>query len=152
MRFRRKYDSEASTRARVNARVRNSDASMTQQSAAADCDLNVLVKRFGIDKGPLAPIPTDPRYYGEFDDTLDLQTALARVHEAKNRFDMLPASLRAQFDNDPGLLWSWVNDPQNWPEAVEMGLLKRQSPAAASTPAGGTSGNPPPANAPPGAS
>jgi len=136
MRFRRKYDVAASTRARVNARVRNEEPSMTQQSAAADCDLNVLVKRFGIDQGPLAPVPVDPRYYGEFDDSLDLSTALGRVREATNRFNLLPASLRAEFNNDPGLLWEWVNNPDNWPEAVEMGLLKRTSPAETRTASG----------------
>lgn len=148
MRFRGKYDEAAQTRARVNARVRNEQPSLTQQSATVDCDLNVLVKRFGIDKGPLPVVPVDPRFYGDFDDQLDLGTAMTRVAEARDRFMTLPPDVRAEFNNDPAELWLFVNDPANVEAAVEMGLLKRSSPAAASSEPTPTPATPPPYSKP----
>lgn len=151
MRFRGKYDEAAQTRVRVNARVRNAEPSLTQQSAAADCDLNVIMKRFGADKSPIPQIPTDPRFYGDFDDQFTLREAMDRVHQAEDMFFQLPADLRAQFDNDPALMWEFVMDPANADQAVEMGILKRdEDPATAvSRPQGGVSQAPPAQGSPP---
>lgn len=100
------------------------DESLAQQQFAEDADLNVLVRRFGLDKAPLPVEATDPAYYGDFSDVPDLRTALDLVNDATNRFMELPPQLRARFDNNPAKLWHFVNDPENASESVRLGLLK----------------------------
>lgn len=126
LQFRRRYDEQANARARSNVRVQNDEPSLTVQSATPDCDINVLVKRFGIDKDPVPYQAADPRFYGDFSDLPDLATALTRVRRAEQLFNDLPADLRSFFHNDPALMWAFVNDPENAEQAVEMGLLARQ--------------------------
>lgn len=104
------------------------DESLTQQSFSQDADINVLVKRFGLDKQQLPVAPIDPRYYGDFSNVPDLRTALDLVRDAENRFMDLPAALRARFDNQPGKLWAFVNDPLNAEACIQLGLLARQEP------------------------
>lgn len=104
------------------------DESLTQQSFTEDADINVLVKRFGLDNAKLPVAPIDPRYYGDFTDVPDLRTALDIVRDAENRFMDLPAALRARFDNQPGKLWDFVNDPVNAEACIQLGLLARQEP------------------------
>nr|QJB18815.1 MAG: internal scaffolding protein [Microvirus sp.] len=104
----------------------NEADSLTQQHFAESADINVLVQRFGLDKGPIPHVPFNPEYYGDFTDVPDLRTALDLVNDAKNRFMALPAKLRARFHNSPGELWHFVNDPENGEESVRLGLLQRQ--------------------------
>lgn len=104
------------------------DESLTQQSFKDDADINVLVRRFGLDKQPLPVEATDPRYYGDFTNVPDLRTALELVRDAENRFMDLPAQLRSKFDNNPAKLWHWINDPDNGHEAVRLGLLRAPDP------------------------
>lgn len=120
-------DDEELERARADSRVRDFGESVTQQHHAKDCDLNVLMKRFGVEGAPIPVLADDPSYYGEFDMDLTLAEAHARVRVAQERFDALPPNLRAMFGNDPGMLWDWIQDPQNADEAVELGLLARSS-------------------------
>lgn len=110
------------------------DESLTQQSFEQDADINVIVRRFGLDKAPLPVEATDPRYYGDFTNVPDLRTALDLVRDAENRFMELPPKLRERFDNSPAKLWHFVNDPDNGPEAVRLGLLRAPDPQPEGTP------------------
>lgn len=131
--WRRQYDEASDARARNKTRVRFDDSpSLTQQSFTTDCDLNVLVKRFGIDKGPLPVVPVDASYYGDFSNVPDLKTALDRVRDAQMHFDALPSALRKRFDNSPGKLWDFVTDLSNLDEAIKLGLLAREADPASS--------------------
>lgn len=147
--FRRPYDLAADARARANVRVQNDQPSLTIQSATVDCDINVLVKRFGIDKDPVPYAAADPRFYGDFSDLPDLATALMRVRDAEQRFRDLPLDIRTYFQNDPALLWAWVNDPANADAAVEMGLLRRDEAATPPSPPPPSRDTPAPPIAPP---
>lgn len=104
--------------------------SLVQRSFKDDADINVLVRRFGI-TGRMPPhVPVDPRFYGDLGDVPDLGSALRAVKDAKDKFMQLPADLRARFGNSPAQLWDFVNNPENGPEAVKLGLLKaREAPA-----------------------
>lgn len=104
------------------------DESLTQQHFTEEADLNVLAKRFGLDKGPLPVAPADPRYYGDMSNIPDLRTVLDIAHDAREKFAALPAKLRARFNNQASQLWDFVNDPENADEAVRLGLLARPEP------------------------
>lgn len=118
--------------------------SLTEQSHTAAADLNLALKRMGIKDNARIPAEssvTDPRYYGDFDTSLDLQNALETTREAQQRFNNLPADIRSRFNNDPVQLFRFVNDPNNAEKSVEMGLLKRWDPpktAAEQAPAAST--------------
>lgn len=128
MKFRKIFDEKDDAAAREHCDLACLDDSLTVQGPAQDADINVLVRRFGIDRGAMPVAPVDPSAYGDMTDIPDLGTALLRLKDARDRFAALPALMRRRFDNDPAELWDFVNDPQNAAEAVSMGLLQRVEP------------------------
>lgn len=101
------------------------DESLTDQQFVQDADLNVIVKRMGLQNADLPAPAVDPRFYGDFSEApTTLADAIAIVDAARDRFLDLPAELRNRFQNDPVNLWSFVNDPRNLREAVKLGLLQ----------------------------
>lgn len=48
---------------------------------------------------------------------------LNKVSGIKQRFEALPSQLRLRFENDPGKLLAYLDDPKNRPEAVRLGLV-----------------------------
>lgn len=109
-----------------NARTFCLDDSLTQQHFTESADLNVIVKRFGLDKGDMPIAPLDPSYYGDVSDVPDLRTVMDIAHDAKERFAALPPKIRYRFANDPRNLWDFVQDPENADEAYRLGLLNRE--------------------------
>lgn len=101
---------------------------MTQQQFKDEADINRLVDRF-LRTGEVPPV--DGRaMYGDFIDVPDgYQAALNAVIEAQAGFDALPSKTRQRFNNDPAELLSFLQDPKNLDEAVELGLLEKPVPA-----------------------
>lgn len=122
--WRHQYDERRDELEGFNAATLNAEESLTQQHHAEAADINVLARRFGLDKGPIPTTATDPRYYGDLSEVPDLRTALDLVNDAKNRFMELPPRIRSRFRNSPAELWAFINDPENADEAVRLGLLK----------------------------
>ena len=81
--------------------VENRD--MARQEFAAEADINVMLSRFGV--APARGAPT----YGEWDDTLDLQQAIASVTEARAAYAELPPELRNKFSSMDDLLRAYNN-------------------------------------------
>lgn len=146
--FRTQYDIEADEKIGLETATTCEDPSLAQQQFVQDCDINVLARRFGLTDSAMPVGPIDPAHYGDFTDVPDLRTALELVNDAKNKFMALPAKMRERFNNQPGRLWDFVNDPENAEEAVRLGLLARREivpPAAsegATSPDGGASAPP----------
>ena len=99
--------------------TKNTDPSLTQQSHAEDADINTIVRRFGL-TGQLPNIPVPPTYQ-DFQDVMDYQQAQNKIAEANASFYLLPAPLRAQFNNDPG---TWLREVD---AATENGNIQRLS-------------------------
>lgn len=95
--------------------------SLAVQSERDNCDLNILVRRFGI--APLVQ-PVDMTAYGAIDRDLTLQGALEIIAGAERDFMRLPAAVREKFANDPVALLEAVADPDRKDELRELGLLK----------------------------
>lgn len=102
--------------------------SMTEQSHREKCNINSIMKRY-IRTG-MAPQIQGARY-GDFTSCNDFQDAQDRIKKAFSDFMELPSDIRDMFENDPGNLIEFLNDPENEDEAVEMGLLPKK---AADTP------------------
>lgn len=100
------------------------DPSLTLQSEKDNCDINVIVKRFGLN----GQLPTNPRLpeYGDFREVDDYKTALDAVRAAGENFMLLPPDLRARFKNDPQEFLEFVTDPRNQEAVIGLGLATRR--------------------------
>jgi len=127
MKWRDPYDQVANEEIGRACATVNNGPKITQESFAQDADINVLVRRFGIEKiQELHPI--DPDRFGDFSGAPDLRTALEVMREAEDRFMSLPARLRARFDNSAAELWEFLQDDSNRPEAEFLGLVEKRGP------------------------
>lgn len=96
------------------------DESRAQQHMRDECDINTIVRRFGV-TGTL-PVAAHLPSYGDFDGINNYQEALAAIKIADEAFADLPSSLRKRFDNDPAKYVEFCSDPANLPELRELGL------------------------------
>lgn len=97
------------------------DPSLAQQHMKDECDINVIVERFGV-TGQLPVRAIEPTY-GDFSGVSDYHTALNKIKAADEAFMALPAKLRAKFDHDPNALLNFLQNEQNRDEAIELGLI-----------------------------
>lgn len=109
--------------------------SLTKQSFADDCDINVLMARFA--SGGAVPLPVGfaQGVYADVSDGLSYHEAMNRVIEAQGLFMQLPAALRARFENDPGQFLDFVADPANADEMVKLGIAEKPEAVAPVVPA-----------------
>lgn len=108
------------------------DPSLTNQSEKDDADINVIVRRFGI-TGEMPKglrVPT----YGDYSQVHDFRSALEAVERAEAEFMSMPADVRAQFDNDPGVFLDFASDPSNLDALGELGLAIPIEPPPQPTP------------------
>lgn len=112
------------------------DESLTKQSFRDECDINTIVRNFGL----TGQLPSDVRMpqYGDFTGISDYQSALNAVIAADDAFMELPAELRARFHHDPQHLLEFLANDANREEAQRLGLIT-ESPTV---PAGSVSDNP----------
>lgn len=103
------------------------DPSLTNQSEAADADINTIVKRFGV-SGVLAQ-RADALLEVDFGEVFDFQSAQNAVIAAQRQFAGLPAKIRERFDHDPAKFIAFFEDEKNIDEAIALGLvIKREKP------------------------
>ena len=130
------YDSqEASDESGLECR----DKSLTQQSQAAEADINEIVRRFNL-TGKLPEnlrVPT----FEDWDGVFDFRSAQDQLIRAREDFMQLPAEARNRFDNDPQRFLEFCSDPINLPAMVDMGLAVKKP---ATPVAGSDSGAPAP--------
>lgn len=70
----------------------------TIQSAKDECDLNVMVRRFGVTGVIMGIKPPPP--IEEFGEIFDFQSAMNVLRAAQESFDSLSANVRSRFNND----------------------------------------------------
>lgn len=85
---------------RGRVQVEFPEPSLTIQEVGIDHDINAIMRRYEA-TGQLPDFPERVAQYGDFSEVSDYHTALNRVREIDESFMKLPASVRAQFDNDP---------------------------------------------------
>ena len=100
------------------------DPSLAQQHCRDECDINMIVERFGV-TGQLPQTPLEPSY-GDFSGVSDYHTALNAIRASEEAFMGLPAKLRAKFDHDPNALLQFLQNEQNRDEAIQLGLIDGQ--------------------------
>ena len=97
------------------------EVSLTKQSFKDECDINVIVRRFGL----TGEIPGDFQtpVSGDFRGLPDFRGALDMVRAAEAAFLELPAELRKRFGHDPQQLMEFLEDGRNKDEAIKLGLI-----------------------------
>ncbi len=105
----------------------------TKQSMRDECDINFLMAKYQ-KSGQMPTTNPFPPHFGDFSEIDDYQGSLNQVIEAQAGFDGLPSKIRTRFGNDPAELLSFLADPENLEEAVELGLLEAPPEPVAETP------------------
>ena len=98
--------------------------SVTQQCFKDECDIDILLAKFAV-TGQLPDNVRVPQF-ADFEDTFDFQSSMNVLRAAEEAFASMPAEVRDRFANDPGRLVEFANNPDNYDEAVRLGLaIKR---------------------------
>jgi len=98
--------------------------SKTQQQFADECDVNSILARFT--RTGLVPTNQAIPQYGDFTDVGDYQDSLTRVKEANDQFLKLDPKVREMFENDPANMIKFLEDDNNFQEAIDLGILPGQ--------------------------
>lgn len=96
--------------------------SQTKQCFRDSVNINTIMakaKRTGI-----LPIKTDNGVFGDYSNVVDYRDCLDKIMNIEALFLRLPAAVRNKFQNDPGALLSFLQDPKNEDEARKLGLLR----------------------------
>jgi len=94
----------------------------TEQSHKRECDVNYIIQKY--DKTGL--ISHISRFEGKFGDMtgLEFKAIQDKIANAQSMFNALPSEVRNKFNNDPSALLSFMDDPENRDEAIELGLIR----------------------------
>jgi len=107
--------------ASLDASFENVESSMTQQNFKDECDINTIVRKFGVTGAmPVTPIPPQ---FGDFTGVSSYQEALNLIMQAQDVFDSVPAHIRKEFDNDPQAFVEFTTNPNNRSTLVDWGLV-----------------------------
>lgn len=130
-----KFETRFTSRVSTDDRTRDPLEGKTLQQFRDECDVNLIVKRYGDPRlfeeamkaqNAIANI-TNPPKYGDFSELPDLQQAMQAVKEAEAMFMSLPSDVRSRFDNDPVKLAEFVQHEKNIPEAIKLGILQKRT-------------------------
>lgn len=99
--------------------------SKTEQHHKNEVNINQIVARYR-KTGIMPRVPQGARY-GDFTQVNDYHQAVQAVRDVETAFMSLPSSLRKRFENDPGQLVQFLDNPENRAEAEELGLLEREA-------------------------
>lgn len=97
---------------RVEVLSNTTGVSMAKQSAAAECDINNIMRKYKA-TGLISHINARQALFGEFEGPEDYQDAMNAVLAAQEAFGLLPAAVRDRFQNDPAALIAFVADANN---------------------------------------
>lgn len=118
--------------------------SMTKQSHKDECDINKIIKsytRAGFDvfKQPVYTVGNEVMMV----DDVTFHQAMDIVAKSKESFEAMPSAVRKRFQNDPSQLMAFLQNADNYDEALKMGLVEKrpepEAPPVAAPEAGQTS-------------
>ncbi|AXH77744.1 MAG: internal scaffolding protein [Microviridae sp.] len=98
----------------------------THQSFAKEADINNLMSRYkktGFFYDPNSMNASRLPRFGDFSDIPDFAVLHDRMSQAEDSFLRLPATVRSKFNNSVSDCLDFITDPNNFDEAVKLGLL-----------------------------
>lgn len=109
------------------------DETLTVQADKDECDINTLVKRFGL-TGEM-PVNLRVPVNADFVAAVDFKDAMNVIRESEVAFMEMPADVRARFNHDAGNFVDFASNPANVAEMRKLGLAVPEAvPAAAPEP------------------
>lgn len=112
---------------RTRVRQETGETSLTQQSLAAETDINAIMRKYE-KTGVITHVARYAGEYGDFSGVPDYKTGLERIMAADEMFASLPARIRDRFGNDPANFIEFATNPENLPELRKMGLAPEEAP------------------------
>lgn len=94
----------------------------TRQSFADEANINKIMGRWRR-QGFAENVNIHTPVYGDFTTEVDFLQAQQSIKSAEAVFAALPARVRARVNNDPAQLITFVDNPDNHAELVELGLV-----------------------------
>lgn len=98
------------------------EPSMTFQSAAPECDIYNILNQFNT-TGIVTHVASGTPQYTDVSEVPDYQAAMEVIMTAEEQFSALPSHVRREFDNDPGKMLEFIQNPDNYERGVELGLF-----------------------------
>jgi len=93
----------------------------TKQSFKDECDINRIMSRYAA-TGVLDYVERREAQFADVSD-IDFLSAMQLISSSRSAFESLPSGLRSRFDNDPAKLLNFLNNNDNYQEAVSLGLV-----------------------------
>lgn len=100
--------------------------SKVEQQHQNDADINTIMRK--LHSQGVLPYYKNGGDFGDFTSVEDFHEAQNKIAQARLDFMALPAVLRQKFNNDPGELIQFLDNPDNLAEAREMGLVSPERP------------------------
>lgn len=98
----------------------------TQQHHKSICDINNIMKKY--DKsGLINHVAAVQGIYGDFSEIGTYHEAVNKLNRTQDNFLKLPAHIRAEFENDPGVMLEELGKPENYDRFLELGLVERKA-------------------------
>lgn len=95
----------------------------TQQHFKNEVNINQIMRKAR--KTGIMPMGiNEPAMYGDFSEVGSYQEALQKINDANERFMSFPANIRKRFENNPQLLFQFLQSEDNRAEAIELGLIE----------------------------
>lgn len=103
------------------------DKIRTKQSFKKEVNINTIMAKFA-KTGMITPeaLAVRQAVFGDVSSIGDFHDCQNRILEAKDAFMTLSAEVRTRFGNDTGQLLEFLQDPENKPEAIELGILPKE--------------------------
>lgn len=98
------------------------EKSLTRQSEAESCDINVIMKRY--EKTGVLPQDMREAVFADVSAFGSFREVMETVRQATDGFMALPADVRARFANDPVSFIDFCADPANLGELERLGLVE----------------------------
>jgi len=96
---------------------------ITEQAHKEQCDVNKIITKY--DKhGVIQHVSNFEAQYGDVSG-VEFKKAQDQVIYAQKLFDQLPSYLRKRFENSPQKLLSFMDNPDNREEAINLGMINK---------------------------
>lgn len=110
-------------------------SSRTKQSFKDQVNINKIIKKHRR-TGMLNHVNSKRPFYGDVSNLTDYAGALQKVKEAEELFGNMSADIRERFGNNPQEMITFLENPDNLKEAIELGMvLKKPDPEPVAEPA-----------------
>lgn len=107
----------------IRVQLQCNDPLITEQHHAKSCDINTILARAIKNNGMINHVNQMKGDYSGLANSMDYHDAVNAVMNAESSFALLPAEIRSNFQNDPSQFLDFVDNPDNFQEMRDMGLI-----------------------------